>query len=179
MARVIRGGGSRVVPAEVLDARAQAERIRSQAREQVESMRASALEGIAEEAARTARAELAAGWAMLESERASSTARSDQDVITLAAAIARRLVEAELSVAPERIREIARSVLARVPRATRIEVRANPDDVEALAPLKVEVVADRAIARGGCVVRTDLGDLDARIETRVDALLAAIAKSRR
>jgi flagellar biosynthesis/type III secretory pathway protein FliH len=36
------------------------------------------------------------------------------------------------------------------------------------------VESDTAIARGGCVVSSDAGTLDARVETRIDALARAL-----
>jgi flagellar biosynthesis/type III secretory pathway protein FliH len=178
MARVIRGGARPPEDA----ARADAERLRDEARADAEAIRARAIseaeqirEGARAEAREQARAELAAEWLALERSRSAPSA----ELLTLASAIARRLVEAELTLAPEAIGAIAREALARVPGAQRVRIRAHPDDVAALAALEVAVEADSSIARGGCVVLTELGEVDARLEVRLEALVRAIAASAR
>jgi flagellar assembly protein FliH len=96
------------------------------------------------------------------------------------------LVQAELALKPERIAEIVDGLLARVRRAERAIVRAHPDDVPALERFlrerelsHVALEADAALARGGCVVATPIGTLDASLETRVDALRRALQKATR
>lgn len=69
---------------------------------------------------------------------------------------------------------------------TDLVVRAHPDDVEALASFAesararleeshaMRVVPDDSIAPGGCVVRTEATEVDARLETQVDELVSLL-----
>jgi flagellar assembly protein FliH len=137
-----------------------------------------------ERALQTARAELAA--LRIEAQRARIEALNAPGAQTreLALLAAQHLVQAELAVKPERIAEIVEGLLARVRRAERAVVRVHPDDVEALTRWRndaqlahVELEADDSLGRGGCVVLTPIGTLDASLETRIDALRAALAKA--
>jgi flagellar assembly protein FliH len=129
-----------------------------------------------------ARAELAA--ARLELERVRHSAREEAREIALLAA--QHLVQAELALKPERIAEILDSLLVRVRRAERAVVRAHPDDLPALMQFceaqqlaHVALEADETLTRGGCVVATPIGTLDASLETRIDALRRALQKAAR
>lgn len=127
-----------------------------------------------------ARAELSA--ARLELARARHGALAEARELALVAA--RHLVQAELELAPQRISAIVDGLLARVRRAERAVVRAHPDDLPALTRFRdergldhVALEADETLARGGCVVATPIGTLDASLETRIDALRRALEKA--
>jgi flagellar assembly protein FliH len=82
-----------------------------------------------------------------------------------------------------------REVMARVKQEEAIIVRLHPRDCASLRELagdigdegrfKVELVADEKITLGGCIVETEGGLLDARIETQMDRLRATLLKARR
>ena len=76
--------------------------------------------------------------------------------------------------------ETVRGALRGIVERERITVLVNPDDLElvrdAMDELRAslggiehcEVQAERRVGRGGCVVRTPDGDVDARIETKLE-----------
>lgn len=175
MARIIRAErrGPAVIPRAVVDARAAAESITRAAEDKG---RARALE--------LARAELAAE--RLEASRARHAALSEltEQTREIALLAAQHLVQAELALKPERIAELVHGLLGRVRRAERVVVRVHPGDVSALCAMcqerelgHVTIEADESLARGGCVVVTPIGTLDASLETRIAALRAALAKA--
>jgi flagellar biosynthesis/type III secretory pathway protein FliH len=41
----------------------------------------------------------------------------------------------------------------------------------------IELMADETLARGGCVVQTEIGTLDASVETRLAALQKALERT--
>lgn len=184
MTRIVRAErrGPALIPAVVADANERARAIIAQATAQADATRAQALEAARAEA----RAELATEHLALGQAHASELAAQQRQAIELAAAIARTLVADELTARPERIAAIAAPLIARVRRARRVTLRVHPDDVAtlelALAQLRercgvhgaLDVTSDTAIARGGCVVSSDAGTLDARVETRIDALARAL-----
>jgi flagellar assembly protein FliH len=97
--------------------------------------------------------------------------------VRLAAAIAERLVARQLQLNPELAREMIREALQLALGAPRVRVRLNADDAGMLGPQaaevirafaacgEAEIVPDKALARGGCVIETQHGQIDARIET--------------
>lgn len=191
MSRVIRGGGGdgdgpRVVPGEVYDARAEAERLTAEARAGAERLTAEAraeAERIAAEAERqgrqAGRAESAELLARAAGERDRALAQAEREVVKLALAAAERIVGEQIALEPERVQRIVRDVIARARRASRLTVRVHPDDVPAVRALEHEVHSlsvepDPEVARGGCVVRSDVGELDARLEVQLEALERAL-----
>lgn len=167
MARVIRGDGAKVVPGEVVDARAEADRILADARARAEALVRERREALEAEARAAAHLEV-------EAARRAAVAEVEDAVAALAVAVARRVVGEALEARPERVRALVREALSRVRRASRVRVRVHPADAEALADLPAELVPDEALARGDCVVDSDLGEVDARIEVRLEALRRAL-----
>jgi flagellar assembly protein FliH len=100
----------------------------------------------------------------------------EADLVQLALAVARKIVGREVSLGPEAVTRIIRQALGRVEHAGRITIKLNPADLELLADIKPKLLsslpaadraafeADEGIARGGCLVETDGGEVDARIE---------------
>lgn len=89
--------------------------------------------------------------------------------------LARQVLRCELAVRPEIVASVAREALGcLLPGARRIAVRVHPLDADfvlraaagELEHLEARVVCDPAVARGGCVVDSDLGSVDAGIELR-------------
>jgi hypothetical protein len=70
--------------------------------------------------------------------------------------------------------ELARGLLARMGDADDVALRAHPDDLARLADLdpRIARIADPALSRGGCLLQSASGELDATVETRVALLLA-------
>jgi flagellar assembly protein FliH len=100
----------------------------------------------------------------------------EADLVQLALAVARKIVDREVSLGPEAVTRIIRQALSRVEHAGRIVIKLNPTDLELLADIKPRLLsglpeggraafeADAGIARGGCLIETDVGEVDARIE---------------
>ncbi len=172
---------ARVVPAEVLDARADAEAILARAREDADAIVAATRAEIREQEL----ARLAAGFLALKQAEENRAERDLDRAIELAVVLAERLVGEALRVEPARVAELAASALQEVRGARRLRIEASPDDVGALEGTlgtivsNVEVVADPALARGSLVVHTDLGRVDARLEPQLDRLAVALREALR
>jgi flagellar assembly protein FliH len=96
-------------------------------------------------------------------------------VAKVATQLARQVVRHELATRPELAAAVAQeAVHAVLMSARQIMVEVNPADhalvtaeaAEALAARGARLVAQPAIERGGCLVETDAGIIDARVETR-------------
>jgi flagellar biosynthesis/type III secretory pathway protein FliH len=163
------------------------------ARAEADELRAQAVEAGREEGVRLGRevaaAELAPAAAALEQAVASARALRDElvdgveaDAARLALAIAEKVVAGALEIAPERVVDVVRGALRGLLDGELIIVCVHPDDVELLRAAglgspdeHVEVHGERRIARGGALVRTSVGEVDARIESKLDAVRALVA----
>jgi flagellar assembly protein FliH len=103
-------------------------------------------------------------------------------VAKVATQLARQVVRHELATRPELVAQVAQEAVHAVLMSARhIVVEVNPADhalvqvsaADALAARGARLVAQPDIERGGCLIDTDAGTIDARIESRWnDAILA-------
>jgi flagellar assembly protein FliH len=110
-------------------------------------------------------------------------AQVEQELVTLAVALARQLVRRELKTDPSQIIGIIREAIAALPVAAReVRVHLHPEDAavvrEHLAPTESErawsIVEDPVMARGGCRVSSQTSRIDMRLETRLGAILSSL-----
>jgi flagellar biosynthesis/type III secretory pathway protein FliH len=145
---------------------------------------AAAAAGEASRAAqKDAEAKLAAAWLALK-KREEEAAEGDVDrAVTLAVALAERLVGAAVALDPKLVASLAKNALAEARGARRALIEAHPNDIDALranlamlplAPASVELRADASLARGDLRLHTDLGTLDAKLHPRLERLAAAL-----
>jgi len=106
-----------------------------------------------------------------------------EQLTLLALAIGKQLARRELKADPTQIVAIIREAVGRLPVAARdIRVHLHPQDAsvvrERLATPTVErawtIIEDPTLARGGCLVRTDTSQVDARLDSRVNAIVSAL-----
>jgi flagellar assembly protein FliH len=122
-------------------------------------------------------------------ERDRWIAEWEATAVRLAAAIAERLLGRELRLNPDLAREMIRQALQLALGAPRIRVHLHGDDaallgrqttdvVRTLAACgEAEIVADNSLTRGGCLIETQHGQIDARIETVLDRIVAELLES--
>ena len=192
MGRIVKSFGH-VVPKPLLDARAEAAALLARAQIDADTLRAeaSAVRAAARrEGFETGRAdgvaEAAVALAAAHAESARLVAAAGPTAIALAAKMAEKIVGRAVELAPETMAEIASEALAACrPGATTVRLRIHPDDLPAVearraalaarAPAAaVELVADVAVGRHGCVIETPQGRIDARLETQLAALERAL-----
>lgn len=113
-----------------------------------------------------------------------------EDVIALAIALAERVTHRQIAAQPELIADQIAETLALVGRRSKAVVRIHPDDRAILTDVLEDIVArvdscaeativdDPAIARGGCIVTTDGGHIDASISTQLDRLAETLLPGR-
>lgn len=188
MGRVIRArrSGRAVVPAAVYDAQLEAAEIRERAARDAESIRQSAYaDGYA-----AGNAAAAKQLFDLSRVQAELTKRSEAEATQAALLVAGQLLGSTLEVEPDKIAALLKPHLTRMRRAQRLTLCLHPDDAtwleqhpETLSELReqhtiassLELRRDPSIMRGGCVLESNIGELDARIETRLQLLAAALS----
>ncbi|MCD8476674.1 MAG: hypothetical protein LRY68_00940 [Sulfurospirillum sp.] len=88
--------------------------------------------------------------------------------------IAKEVIQKEVSLSSSHIAaSLSKALLQEVKDAVKIELRVNPKDLEALKELyaneeKIKVIGDDAIAQGGVVVFSDVGNLDGNLAMRLE-----------
>jgi len=104
-------------------------------------------------------------------------------VAAAAAQVARQVVRAELAARPELISVVAEEAIDTLLMSARhIVLRVHPDDHalvalgtgEALAARGARLTTDATLARGGCAVESDIGAVDATLQTRWERASAAL-----
>ncbi len=113
-------------------------------------------------------------------------ASAEPEMARLAMKLAEKLMGAELAQNPESIVGIVRLALAGIGDREQVTIRVNPVDYDKVVEnrsnfermieglKKFEIVADASIDEGGTAIETNLGNIDARLNTRVTALLAGL-----
>jgi flagellar assembly protein FliH len=120
--------------------------------------------------------------------------RLEAHAVDLALFLAEKVVGGAIAVKPELVVEAVRGALRGIVERERATVLVHPDDLELVREAidgvraslggieHCEVQAERRVSRGGAIVRTPDGDVDARIETKLqrarEVVEAAIGTAR-
>ena len=122
----------------------------------------------------------------VQDSRQALMAQAEGDLLLLSLDLARRIVCRELALDPEAIRPVAGEAISLVADRSRMRVRVNPEDLEAMAGAlpdfktlfpdlgEVSVEGDPAVERGGIVVATREAEVDMKLATRFAAFEEAI-----
>jgi len=120
--------------------------------------------------------------ASLQADRREFFDRIEPELVRLSVSIAEKVIGSELELRPEVVVDLVRSAMKRLRDREHLRVSVNPQDAErvkeARADLiaavdgvrKLEVVEDRRVDVGGCVIESGNGTLDARIRTQIDEI---------
>jgi flagellar assembly protein FliH len=107
----------------------------------------------------------------------------EQQLAQLAMLVARQLVRRELRTEPEQIIAVIREALAALPVAARnVRLALHPEDARLIRDSLVlqdnaqtlQIVDDPVQTRGGCRVETDVSQIDATVESRLNAIIAGV-----
>jgi flagellar assembly protein FliH len=164
-----------VPPVAVADAHAEADAIRALAH--AEGLAAGREAAIAEVMPAAAALEEAAR--ALHADAAARAERLEAQAVDLALFLAEKIVGAAIEADPALVVEAVRGALRGLVERERVTVLVHPDDLElvrgamggVIATLggieHCEVQAERRVSRGGAVVRTPDGDVDARLDVKL------------
>jgi flagellar assembly protein FliH len=156
-------------------AQQEAEAIRAQAH--AEGFEAGRAEAIA--ASAPAAAALADAAGRLAAEIDEVAERTERAAVELALRIAEQALGAALAADPERVLDVVRGALRRLVERERVLLLVNPDDLDLVRDRVGELVgslggiehcevqAERRVPRGGAVVRTEEGEVDATLATKL------------
>jgi type III secretion protein L len=187
---VVKGHGH-VVPAVVMDARAQAAEIlaaavaeRERARAERERARAEGFALGRDEGHADAAAALVGLLAAARAEAETALARVEPAVSAIAARMAEKIVGRAIVLDPTIMAAIAAEAVAACrTREGVAQLRVHPDDLASVVASRaalggedaLEIVADERVGRYGCVVDTAVGRVDARLATQLEALCRVLS----
>ena len=167
-------------------ARAQAEDVLHQARQQgYQDGYASGMAAARDELAPAASA-LTEALADVQVQRAELADAVEDRAVLLAVRIAEKIVAGTLEVQPERVVDVVRGALRCLVDRERVTVQVNTLDLElvrqSVEPMlstlggigHFEVQEDRRVSRGGAVVLSGAGEVDATIETKLERARQAL-----
>lgn len=133
------------------------------------------------------------GLLQLKNLRQDTQQNIENEIVELALAIASKVVCREIKLDREVVACVAREALAKVEAPGRIKIKLNSSDLQFIDKTKnqlsdlvgnidnVILEAEDRIQRGGCVIETDLGEIDARIEKQLqvveESFRSALGKS--
>ena len=183
----------------ITNAREEAEVIKMQAGEEAVAIRQKAHKEAYEEGLRQAHQEIEGdrqaaiqqSQALLEEARQSKLKlfRSyEADMVRLVMAMVKKVIAGELKTNPDIIINILQEAIDFLDRPENITVYVNPQEVENILEvmdkgyltdigsnnINMDIKADERISRGGCLLESDAGSVDAQLETRIASVNNAI-----
>lgn len=106
----------------------------------------------------------------------------DKAIVTLAIAIARRVVAREIDVDEGAVLARSREAIRKIIGVEKIKIHVNPSDEEYIrghrnelsvyadSVKEIVIEADNKVDRGGCVIESELGNIDARVSTQFELI---------
>lgn len=193
MGRFVRG--ARVIPAERAAPWQEGQEVLGRARAEAEALVESARaerDRVRDEARRegieAGRAEAVALLAAARAEHGRALSGLELQIVTLAIEVARKVIGRELQTRPELVLDICAGAIRQAVAARSLTLRVHPEDLPVVrrfeerlaaaigAGSNLEIEADGEVSRGGCLVDSELGRVDARIETQLAAIERALTK---
>jgi type III secretion protein L len=112
-------------------------------------------------------------------------ADAEPDILRLAVKIAKKIIGREIESDPATVAEIVKTALGYAERSQPLTLRVNPADLPALQTCRnqleqsagaraIGLIADPGVSIGGCVIETESGTIDARLETQLRVLEAGL-----
>ncbi len=132
---------------------------------------------------------LAAAVAEISRLRESLAKNSSQDMLRLVMAVSEQVIRREVAADPKVILTIIETALKSSVRTDQYCIRINPADLETVTKQKplflasisglknISIETDASISPGGCRIDSDLGDVDATIETQLEAIRQALSEA--
>lgn len=119
----------------------------------------------------------------LQALRGDLVRRTEREVVELSLAIAKKVLQREITLDHDLLLAMARVALDRLADVSTASIRLHPDDYagvmlgrrpSAVTTHGVQIVADASVRRGGCVVQSEFGSVDTGVATQIDELTRAL-----
>lgn len=154
------------------EARALAVQIEREARERMEGLIQAEIQNAIASVINPWRDQFQRSLTELTALRSEIVQQAEAELVRLALEVAKKVIHREVTTDHQIVLDLARVGLSRIPNRTPATIHLHPDDhayfeinrdqIESGHALTL--VVDRSIGRGGCVIHTELGEVDATIE---------------
>ena len=126
---------------------------------------------------------------VFQAEKEELARRYEGEVVELAFLIAEKILGTEITTRPEAVVDVARQALKKIVKTDEVVLRVHPDDQKVLEGARdelsrevnaggdLELRADSSVTRGGCVIETESGILDAQLDSQVNRLRALLKET--
>ncbi len=126
--------------------------------------------------------------AHIEAERVKTWAEMEPLIIQMVFELSAKVIKQEIEVNREVTLSLVRNALRRVVDCTMLRIRVHGDDLETVRTNRaelltlvdganhVEIIEDRRVDPGGCIIETNAGSIDARIETQLETVSDALTQ---
>jgi type III secretion protein L len=123
--------------------------------------------------------------------RAQALQEAEFEILRLAVRVAERILGQQLQLAPGMIADVVAEALKSVRHEKSLTIQVHPQHVEQVrqrmdriyavtgAARDIQIVPNPAIAQGGCIVETEMGTIDAQLETQLKCMEAALKRAAR
>lgn len=123
---------------------------------------------------------------MARGERHKIIESAEPELVRMAIAISERILHAHVAVEPATVLEMTRSAISRVLERETVTIRVNPADIELMREHREQLMAandidnlrlieDQRVDRGGVIVETEGGTIDAKISTQLREVRRLVA----
>ena len=121
----------------------------------------------------------------LASAKDDISAQIEKELVTLAIKIAQKIVGQEIGLDESIALEMTKRSLKQIDSRALAEVHLNPEDLTFVQEKQGEIdfhgslklIEDQSVTKGGCLVHTETGDLDARIESQFEEIVEGLLES--
>lgn len=118
----------------------------------------------------------------MASMRADLLRRSERELVRLSVSIAERVIRREITLDTNLVAAMAKVAIDRLGDRASASIRLHPNDHAAFMaaangtpfPGPVEIVPDAGVTRGGCVVRSDFGQMDLDVSSQLVEISRAL-----
>jgi len=126
---------------------------------------------------------------LAEGEAGKALQEAEKKMVELTLAIVRKIVPQIFEDMPQTILREVQEALKKVRDQNEIKLKVSEDDYEIVLMAKeefrsmlpsdsrLEIVTDNKIGRGGCIIESDSGNVDARLSTKMEAVMKAIQEA--
>jgi len=183
---------SKVVKNQIVAARAEAERMLEEAAEFAEATRREAIEETAKlreqayaEGMEKALTEFEQNLLEAAEIRERVWRETEKDLLRLAVRLAEKIIGRELKTDKKAVADIVAAALQNARQQEKLTVRVNPSDLSLIEEERerflpsgrarfIDFVADPRVSSGGCLIESEVGTIDARLETQLRVLKRAL-----
>lgn len=113
---------------------------------------------------------------------------AEKDVLELAAHLTEMVIFEKINFDRDIVVNVVKDTLKHISGEIKIKIKLNPEDVESINKIKedflsqfdnideMELVSDKSVSRGGCIIETDNGIVDSNIRTRFETVKEELFK---